>query len=43
MRAEPLDRDALARAMADVRAKTTAVQAFFPISSRREPRRNAGG
>jgi len=29
MRAEPLDRDALARAMADVRTKTTAVQAFF--------------
>jgi uncharacterized membrane protein len=29
MRAEPLDPDALARAMADVRAKTTALQAFF--------------
>jgi uncharacterized membrane protein len=29
MRADPLDRDALARAMADVRAKTTALQAYF--------------
>ena len=29
MRAEPLDPDALARAMADVRAKTTALQAYF--------------
>jgi uncharacterized membrane protein len=29
MRADPLDREALARAMADVRAKTTALQAFF--------------
>ena len=29
MRADPLDRDALARAMADVRTKTTALQAFF--------------
>jgi hypothetical protein len=27
--ADPLDRDALARAMADVRVKTTALQAFF--------------
>lgn len=29
MRSEPLDRGALDRAMADVRAKTTALQAFF--------------
>jgi uncharacterized membrane protein len=29
MRADPLDRDALARDMADVRAKTTALQAYF--------------
>jgi uncharacterized membrane protein len=29
MHADPLDREALARAMADVRTKTTALQAFF--------------
>lgn len=29
MRADPLDRDALARGMADVRAKTMALQAYF--------------